>query len=136
MLIISTFAEQLLGVAWRNDTSFAACSTDKRICVYNNGEPQPVKTFSGYQVSLKPILLTILSSIFVSRDQFLMICCWPVISLVDCLKRSLSSVHVFVIYAWVSFVWWIGFDMNVTKWLFFPFFGHNLQYNDICNMNS
>ncbi|KAM0952658.1 putative transcription factor WD40-like family [Dioscorea sansibarensis] len=42
-------SEQLLGVAWRNDTSFAACSTDKRICVYNNGEPQPVKTFSGYQ---------------------------------------------------------------------------------------
>ncbi|XP_039144831.1 WD40 repeat-containing protein HOS15-like [Dioscorea cayenensis subsp. rotundata] len=42
-------SEQLIGVAWRNGTSFAACSGDKRICVYNIGESQPVKTFSGYQ---------------------------------------------------------------------------------------
>ncbi|KAH7655663.1 LIS1 homology motif-containing protein [Dioscorea alata] len=49
---VAFHSEQLLGVAWRNNTSFAACSRNNRIFVYNIGEPQPVKTFFGYQVSI------------------------------------------------------------------------------------
>ncbi|KAH7655710.1 Beta-transducin family (WD-40 repeat) protein [Dioscorea alata] len=42
-------SEQLLGVAWRNDTSFALLSEKQRIYVFNVGECLPIKTFSGHQ---------------------------------------------------------------------------------------
>ncbi|KAH7655655.1 Beta-transducin family (WD-40 repeat) protein [Dioscorea alata] len=45
---ITRHSEHLLDVAWGNDTSFAAISK-KNIYVFNVGEPQPIKIFSGYQ---------------------------------------------------------------------------------------
>ncbi|XP_039144466.1 F-box-like/WD repeat-containing protein TBL1XR1 isoform X3 [Dioscorea cayenensis subsp. rotundata] len=45
---ITCHSEQLLDVAWGNDTSFATISKEN-IYVFNVGEPQPIKTFSGYQ---------------------------------------------------------------------------------------
>ena len=41
-----------LDVDWRNNVSFATCSTDKMIHVCKIGENRPIKTFSGHQVSL------------------------------------------------------------------------------------
>ena len=35
---------------WRNNTSFATCSTDKMIYVCKLGEGRPVKAFQGHQV--------------------------------------------------------------------------------------
>ncbi|EMS47883.1 F-box-like/WD repeat-containing protein TBL1X [Triticum urartu] len=39
-----------LDVDWRNNNSFATCSTDNMIYVCKIGDPRPVKTFSGHQV--------------------------------------------------------------------------------------
>lgn len=40
-----------LDVDWRNNSSFATCSTDNMIYVCKIGEQRPVKAFSGHEVS-------------------------------------------------------------------------------------
>lgn len=42
-----------LDVDWRNNVSFATCSTDNMIFVCKVGENRPVKTFTGHQVNFK-----------------------------------------------------------------------------------
>lgn len=42
-----------LDVDWRNNVSFATCSTDNMIFVCKVGENRPVKTFTGHQVNSK-----------------------------------------------------------------------------------
>jgi transducin (beta)-like 1 len=42
-------AAPTLDVDWRNQTSFATCSTDKRIFVCKLGESAPTKCFVGHQ---------------------------------------------------------------------------------------
>ncbi|KAK9830274.1 hypothetical protein WJX72_010750 [[Myrmecia] bisecta] len=44
-----------LDVDWRNNTSFATCSTDKMIYVCKLGEAAPVKTFQGHQDEVNAI---------------------------------------------------------------------------------
>lgn len=43
-----------LDVDWKDDTSFATCSTDKMIYVCELGKPRPVKTFQGHTVPSSP----------------------------------------------------------------------------------
>ena len=43
----SFHAAPCLDVDWRDDTSFASCSTDRNICVCKVGSRQPVVTFKG-----------------------------------------------------------------------------------------
>ncbi|XBI91270.1 hypothetical protein VPH35_028633 [Triticum aestivum] len=44
-----------LDVDWRNNNSFATCSTDNMIYVCKIGDPRPVKTFSGHQSEVNAI---------------------------------------------------------------------------------
>ncbi|XP_006581249.1 WD40 repeat-containing protein HOS15-like isoform X1 [Glycine soja] len=44
-----------LDVDWRNNVSFATCSTDKMIHVCKIGENRPIKTFSGHQDEVNAI---------------------------------------------------------------------------------
>lgn len=44
------FAAPTLDVDWRNNVSFATCSTDSTIYVCKVGENRPIKAFSGHQV--------------------------------------------------------------------------------------
>uniref|UniRef100_A0ACD5XVF4 Uncharacterized protein n=1 Tax=Avena sativa TaxID=4498 RepID=A0ACD5XVF4_AVESA len=44
-----------LDVDWRNNSSFATCSTDNLIYVCKIGEPHPVKTFSGHEKEVNAI---------------------------------------------------------------------------------
>ncbi|KAL2346450.1 hypothetical protein Fmac_000450 [Flemingia macrophylla] len=44
-----------LDVDWRNNVSFATCSTDKMIHVCKIGEYRPIKTFSGHQDEVNAI---------------------------------------------------------------------------------
>mmetsp|Transcript_10874 Transcript_10874/g.34604 ORF Transcript_10874/g.34604 Transcript_10874/m.34604 type:complete len:495 (+) Transcript_10874:232-1716(+) len=44
-----------LDVDWRNNTSFATCSTDKMIYVCKLGEAKPIKTFSGHRDEVNAI---------------------------------------------------------------------------------
>ncbi|XP_062184141.1 WD40 repeat-containing protein HOS15-like [Phragmites australis] len=44
-----------LDVDWRNNNSFATCSTDNMIYVCKIGEPRPVKAFSGHQSEVNAI---------------------------------------------------------------------------------
>eukprot|EP00252_Welwitschia_mirabilis_P025248 TRINITY_DN7803_c0_g1_i2.p1 TRINITY_DN7803_c0_g1~~TRINITY_DN7803_c0_g1_i2.p1 ORF type:complete len:276 (+),score=43.48 TRINITY_DN7803_c0_g1_i2:42-869(+) len=44
-----------LDVDWRNNSSFATCSTDKMIYVCKLGEPRPIKTFAGHQDEVNAI---------------------------------------------------------------------------------
>ncbi|XP_075483877.1 WD40 repeat-containing protein HOS15-like isoform X2 [Primulina tabacum] len=44
-----------LDVDWRNNTSFATCSTDSMIYVCKVGENRPIKTFSGHQGEVNAI---------------------------------------------------------------------------------
>ncbi|CAM0905698.1 unnamed protein product [Alopecurus aequalis] len=44
-----------LDVDWRNNSSFATCSTDNMIYVCKIGDPRPVKTFSGHQSEVNAI---------------------------------------------------------------------------------
>ncbi|XP_061371346.1 WD40 repeat-containing protein HOS15-like isoform X2 [Gastrolobium bilobum] len=44
-----------LDVDWRNNVSFATCSTDKMIYVCKIGENRPIKTFSGHQDEVNAI---------------------------------------------------------------------------------
>jgi WD40 repeat protein len=41
-------AAPTLDVDWRNNTTFATCSTDKAIHVCRLGEQRPIKTFTGH----------------------------------------------------------------------------------------
>jgi WD40 repeat protein len=41
-------AAPTLDVDWRNNTTFATCSTDKVIYVCRLGEQRPIKTFAGH----------------------------------------------------------------------------------------
>eukprot|EP01135_Chromosphaera_perkinsii_P010343 Nk52_evm15s2118 gene=Nk52_evmTU15s2118 len=45
----------VLDVDWRNNTSFASCSTDKKIIVCKLGETDPVKTFEGHTLEVNAI---------------------------------------------------------------------------------
>lgn len=47
-VIIPAPAAPTLDVDWRNNTSFASCSTDKLIHVCKLGEHGAVKTFTGH----------------------------------------------------------------------------------------
>ena len=40
---------------WRNNTSFATCSTDKMIHVCKLGDTQPLKTFEGHKDEVNAI---------------------------------------------------------------------------------
>ncbi|KAH7655661.1 Beta-transducin family (WD-40 repeat) protein [Dioscorea alata] len=73
---VAFHSEQLLAVTWRNDTSFAACLKDKRICVYNIGEPKPIKTFSGYQDDLHGIKCNPTGSLLASYSHGMTIKIW------------------------------------------------------------
>lgn len=50
--ILVNHAAPTLDVDWRNNVSFATCSTDKMIYVCKLGEGRPVKAFQGHQVWL------------------------------------------------------------------------------------
>lgn len=52
---ISAGAAPTLDVDWRNNTSFATCSTDKMIHVCKLGETQPLKTFEGHRDEVNAI---------------------------------------------------------------------------------
>ena len=41
-------AAPTLDVDWRDDASFASCSTDKHIYVCQMGQPQPLVRFEGH----------------------------------------------------------------------------------------
>ncbi|XP_045823750.1 F-box-like/WD repeat-containing protein TBL1XR1 [Trifolium pratense] len=45
----------VLGVDWRNNVSFATCSTDTLIHVCKIGEDEPIKTFAGHQSEVNHI---------------------------------------------------------------------------------
>ncbi|CAI9111350.1 OLC1v1011559C2 [Oldenlandia corymbosa var. corymbosa] len=45
----SFFTGPTLDVDWRNNVSFATCSTDQKIYVFKIGENHPIKTFSDHQ---------------------------------------------------------------------------------------
>jgi transducin (beta)-like 1 len=47
--------EPLLDADWRNDTSFASCSTDRNIVVCAMDQSQPVATFRGHQKEVNAI---------------------------------------------------------------------------------
>lgn len=48
-------AAPTLDVDWRNNVSFATCSTDKLIHVCKVGEPAPLKTFAGHEDEVNAI---------------------------------------------------------------------------------
>ena len=48
-------AAPTLDVDWKNNTSFATCSTDKMIHVCKLGETQPLKTFEGHKDEVNAI---------------------------------------------------------------------------------
>lgn len=50
--LVSLVSAPALDVDWRNNVSFATCSTDSMIYVCKVGENRPIKTFAGHQVSL------------------------------------------------------------------------------------
>lgn len=50
--IMHLLAAPALDVDWRNNVSFATCSTDSMIFVCKVGDNRPIKTFAGHQVSL------------------------------------------------------------------------------------
>ncbi len=52
---LSACAAPTLDVDWRNNTSFATCSTDKMIHVCKLGETQPLKTFEGHRDEVNAI---------------------------------------------------------------------------------
>lgn len=50
--IMHLLAAPALDVDWRNNVSFATCSTDSMIFVCKVGDNRPIKSFAGHQVSL------------------------------------------------------------------------------------
>ena len=52
---MSCHAAPTLDVDWRNNTSFATCSTDKIIYVCKLGEAQPQKVFRGHRDEVNAI---------------------------------------------------------------------------------
>jgi len=56
LLTEGSSAAPTLDVDWRNNVSFATCSTDNMIYVCKLGENRPIKTFSGHQVHISLIL--------------------------------------------------------------------------------
>lgn len=44
-----------MDVDWRNNTSFATCSTDKMIYVCKLGDTQPLKVFEGHRDEVNAI---------------------------------------------------------------------------------
>lgn len=48
-------AAPTLDVDWRNNTSFATCSTDKMIYVCKLGDTQPLKVFEGHRDEVNAI---------------------------------------------------------------------------------
>lgn len=55
LMSLMSFAAPTLDVDWRNNTSFATCSTDKMIHVCKLGETQPLKTFEGHKDEVNAI---------------------------------------------------------------------------------
>ena len=55
LMSLTSFAAPTLDVDWRNNTSFATCSTDKMIHVCKLGETQPLKTFEGHKDEVNAI---------------------------------------------------------------------------------
>lgn len=53
--LLSLCAAPTLDVDWRNNQSFATCSTDKNIYVCKLGEAAPVKVFLGHQDEVNAI---------------------------------------------------------------------------------
>ncbi len=54
-----------LDVDWRDDTSFATCSTDKMIYVCEYGKTEPLKCFNGHTViQSTPFVFQIIESLF------------------------------------------------------------------------
>lgn len=51
--IVNEVAAPTLDVDWRDDTSFAMCSTDKTIYVCGVGEDEPLKKFEGHEVDIR-----------------------------------------------------------------------------------
>lgn len=48
-------AEPTLDVDWRNNSSFASCSTDQKIHVCRVGEERPLRTFVGHEDEVNAI---------------------------------------------------------------------------------
>lgn len=48
VFLYCTPAAPTLDVDWRNNNTFATCSTDKAIHVCRLGETRPIKTFTGH----------------------------------------------------------------------------------------
>lgn len=57
-----------LDVDWRNNVSFATCSTDNMIYVCKVGENRPIKTFAGHQVNSKSV--TSMENLWVSSFRY------------------------------------------------------------------
>lgn len=55
LLTEGSSAAPTLDVDWRNNVSFATCSTDNMIYVCKLGENRPIKTFSGHQGEVNAI---------------------------------------------------------------------------------
>ena len=48
-MLCARCAAPTLDVDWRDDSSFASCSTDKQIFVCQLGRPEPLQRFEGHQ---------------------------------------------------------------------------------------
>lgn len=52
MTILSYFLGPVVDTDWLNTTTFASCSTDKRICICRVGSEEPVEILNGHSVSV------------------------------------------------------------------------------------
>jgi hypothetical protein len=57
-----------LDVDWKNNNSFATCSTDNMIYVCKIGETRPVKAFSGHQVGFFLLAIAVKSVFCLKLD--------------------------------------------------------------------
>ncbi|XP_039144465.1 WD40 repeat-containing protein HOS15-like isoform X2 [Dioscorea cayenensis subsp. rotundata] len=92
---ITCHSEQLLDVAWGNDTSFATISKEN-IYVFNVGEPQPIKTFSGYQEEIGGIHWNPTGSLLASYGGANAIKIWT-LEQDECLHNLMHSMKVYSI---------------------------------------
>ena len=90
------FTAPTLDVDWRNNISFATCSTDRMIYVCKLGESRPIKSFAGHQVSLcmlSCVQINVINCILHSCGWCnSSICELEEYTLCTCIKSSISSI--------------------------------------------
>ena len=55
----------VLEVDWKDDTTFATCSTDRQIFVCQLGSPEPIIQFSGHEVCIYKLIIIIIFIYFI-----------------------------------------------------------------------